>query len=416
MTQLADDCFAFGGALMAVDEALAILNERTTRLVETEACPLAGAAGRVLCADVHAPHDVPREDNAAVDGYAFRAADHATADGRFERVGRAAAGHPWPGRLGPGECVRIFTGARMPDGADTVVMQEDTRLEGDRVLVPAGLKPGANRRLAGEDMRAGTRALTAGTLLLAPHVAQAASFGLDRLTVGRPLRIALLSSGDEIREPGVPPEPGAVYDANRYLLLSLLRDLPVAVTDLGIQPDDPAVLEARLAEAAADHHLVLSSGGMSTGEEDHLKAVVGRLGRLHFWRLAIKPGRPLALGQIGRTPFLGLPGNPVAVAVCFLRFARPLILRLAGGEATPPATVRVAAGFRHAKKAGRREWLRATLEHDTDGRSLARRFERQGSGVISSLVQTDGLVELPESVERVEPGDLVEFLPYAGLI
>lgn len=416
MTQLADDCFAFGGPLLSVDAALEILEERTAPIVGLETVALAEAAGRILGEDLIAPRDVPLQDNAAVDGYAFQAAALSAApDAPLRIAGRAAAGHPWPGRLGPGECLRIFTGAAMPEGVDTVVMQEDVRVENEAVRIPAGLKPGANRRKAGEDIRAGSRALEAGILLSAPHVAQAASFGLARLTVRAPLRIALLSSGDEVREPGEEAVPGTVYDANRYLLAGLLRHLPVTVDDLGILPDDPEILIRHLERAATENDLVVSSGGMSTGEEDHMKAAVERLGRLHFWRLAIKPGRPLALGQIGSTPFLGLPGNPVAAAVCFLRIARPLILRLAGARALPPLCLRVAADFRHDKKAGRREWLRAALVRDAAGHSRVRRFERQGSGVISSLVESDGLVELAEEVETVAPGDLVDFLPYAGL-
>lgn len=417
MTQLSDDCFAFGGPLMTMANALALLHERTTVVAETETLGLAEAAGRVLAEDVTAAVDVPAHDNAAVDGYALRAGDlSATDETRLTVTDRIAAGHPSSRTLAEGAAARIFTGAAMPDGADTVVMQEDARFEGGHVVVPPGLKAGANRRRMAEDSHAGEVVLRAGTRLQPQHLALAASVGCGRLAVHVPLKVALFSTGDELVEPGEPLVPGGVYDSNRYLLRSLLAPLPVTVTDLGILPDHRETVAGAVAAAAQWHDLLITSGGVSTGEEDHVRAAVEASGSIHFWRLAIKPGRPIALGQVSGSAFVGLPGNPVAVMVCFLRFARPLLLRLAGAAAEEPPTIRVAAGFSHSKKAERREWLRARLERAADGSLRAEKFPRQGSGLISSLVQSDGLVEIPEDVTHVAEGSMVDFLPFSEVM
>jgi molybdopterin molybdotransferase len=285
-------------------------------------------------------------------------------------------------------------------------------IDGDAVVVPPGLKRGANRRRAGEDVHAGDRVLAAGTRLRAEHVALAAACGRDRLAVFRPLRVALFSTGDELREPGVDLPLGAIHDANRYMLLGLLADLGCAVDDLGILPDNATAVRSALREAAANHDVVFTSGGVSTGEEDHVKAAVEAQGRLHFWRLAIKPGRPLALGQMGDAIFIGLPGNPVAVMVCFLRFARPILLRLAGARDTKPMLYRVRADFTHDKRLDRREFVRARLVAGDDGVPVARKFERQGSGLITSLVASDGLVEIGEEITHLARGAMVDFLPF----
>jgi len=411
MTQLSDDCFAFGGTLMSTEQALADLTERVGPVVAAECVPLGEALGRILGQDAVSRHASPPHDNAAVDGYAVAFADLAVgAVTRLPITGRAAAGHPSEG--GGGGAVRIFTGAVMPDGTDTVVMQEDVEADDNVVSIPPGLKRGANRRLAGEDFAAGDTILDRGTRLRPQELALAAAAGLDRLSVFQPVRVALFSTGDELREPGADLPPGAIHDANRGMLAGLLQRLGCSVTDIGILADDAAALRNALADAATDHDLLITSGGVSTGEEDHVKGAVEALGSLHFWRLAIKPGRPLAFGQVGGRPFIGLPGNPVAVMICFLRFARPVILRLGGARDVEPTLYRVSAGFDHDKKAGRREWLRASLVAGQGGGLVARKFRRQGSGVISSLVAADGLVEIPEDVTHIADGDMVAFLPF----
>lgn len=413
MTQLLDDCFAFGGPLMTVDAALETLLARVRPLGESEHVPLAAALGRVLAEDVHAAADAPPHSNVAVDGFAFRHADLADGETRLAICGRAAAGHPFQGPTPPGAAVRVFTGAVLPEGCDTVVMQEDARLEGATVVVPPGLKPGANRRKAGEDLKRGQLALPAGRRLRPQDLGLAAAAGRRELRVHRRLRVALFSTGDELVEAGAPLAPGTIWDANRPMLAALLARMDAETTDLGLLPDRAEATVEALRAAAASHDVLLTSGGVSTGEEDHVRTAVEKLGRLHFWRLAVKPGRPVALGQIGAAMFLGLPGNPVAAFACFLRFARPLLLRLAGCEHVAPRLYPVRAAFAHRKRQGRREWLRARLVRSADGGLAAEKFERQGSGLITGLVQSDGLVELAEETTQIQPGETVPFLPYA---
>ncbi|MEE8544335.1 MAG: gephyrin-like molybdotransferase Glp [Alphaproteobacteria bacterium] len=414
MTQLSNDCFAFGGDLLTTTAALELLAERVSPVTEIERVALGEALDRVLAEDLVAEVSVPPHDNSAVDGYAVRFDDlEAEAETRLAVLGRTAAGHPLGRPLGSAEAVRIFTGAVMPEGADTVFMQEDVSVDGDHVVLPPGLKRGANRRHAGEDVAAGATLLVRGHRLRPQDVGLAASVGRTELVVHRRLRVAVFSTGDEVREPGEPLPPGAIYDANRYLLMSLMRSLAGSVTDLGILPDEAGEVRAALDEAARDHDLLITSGGVSVGEEDHVKAAVEALGSLYLWRLAIKPGRPIALGQVKAVPFVGLPGNPVAAMVTFLRFARPLILRLGGCTQVDPVLYRVRAEFSHSKKANRREWVRARLETGGDGVLVARKFARQGAGILSSLVESDGLVELPEEMTRLRSGTMVDFLPFS---
>lgn len=423
MAQLSDDCFAFSGPLMPVAEAERLIGERVTPVRERERVGLREAEGRVLAADLLAPVDLPPFNNSAVDGYAVQAADLDTAGPtRLALVDRSAAGHAATRGLGAGEAIRIFTGAPMPAGADTVVMQEDCRVEDGAVVVPPGLKRGANRRLAGEDIRAGAVALPAGRRLAPSHLALAAALGLTAFDVGRRLRVALFSTGDEIAEPGTPLPPAALYDSNRFLLGGLLGRFGVEVTDLGILRDDPCVLTQAIAAAARDHDLVLTSGGVSTGEADHVRAALERIGRLVFWRLAIKPGRPVAMGVIsGRnggagTAFVGLPGNPVAVFVTFVRVVRPLLLRLAGALPEPLIALPARAAFSYKKRKGRREYVRVKLRRAADGVVEAVKHAQDGAGVLTSLTQTDGLAELTEDVTVLEIGATVGFLPYPSLV
>ena len=413
MAQLSDDCFATAHQLMSTHQALDLIAERLGPVIASERLPLRGALNRILAEDVIAPGAVPPHDNSAVDGYAFAFDDLGSGqETRFKLDGRAAAGHPLDRRAAPGEAVRIFTGAVIPEGCDTVAMQEDCREDGDHLAVPHGLKRGANRRRAGEDVAAGGTVLEAGQRLRAQDLGIAASIGRAELETFKPLRVAVFSTGDEVREPGQELAAGTIYDANRTILVALLESLGCAVTDLGILPDHFAEVRTALAAAASRHQLLITSGGVSVGAEDHVKAVVESLGRLHFWRLAIKPGRPLALGQIDDVPFIGLPGNPVAAMVTFVRFARPVILLLTGASDIAPNLYRVRADFDYTKKLNRREFVRARLVLDADGSLLARKFERQGAGILTSLVDSDGLVELPEDMIQLAAGSLVDFLPF----
>jgi len=422
MAQLSDDCFAFGGPLLAVDEIDRLLAERIAPVAETERVKLNEAAGRVLAADVIATVDLPPFDNSAVDGFAVRHDGLARAgETRLTVIDRVAAGHAAAQPVADGQAVRIFTGAPMPPGADTVFMQEDVRIEGDAVIVPPGLKLGANRRGAGEDVRAGTIALPAGRRLGPQHVALAAALGRIDLEVRRRIRLALFSTGDEIVEPGAARPQPALYDANRRLLAELAGRLGAAVTDLGILPDDAQRLAHAIAAAAAEHDVVLTSGGVSTGEADHVRTAVEQIGRLVFWRVAIKPGRPVAMGVVpaphgSGAAFVGLPGNPVAAFITFVRVVRPLLLRLSGALPEPMVALPVRAGFAYRKKLGRREYVRVTLARAPDGTLEANKFPQDGAGVITSLTQTDGLAELPEETIQVEPGATIGFLPYVALI
>ena len=421
MAQLTDDCFAFGGPMLSVGDVERLIQERITPVAEIETIAVASAMGRVLAADVTAAIALPSFDNSAVDGYAVRHADLAASrETRLPVAARLQAGASALVPIAPYTAIRIFTGAPMPDGADTVFMQEDCGTDGGDVILPAGLRVGANRRLKGEDVRQGASVLAAGQRLGFRHIAIAAAVGMTELTVRRRLKLALFSTGDEIVEPGRPLPAAAVYDANRPLLAALARTLGITVTDLGILKDDEATLAAALARAARDHDLVLTSGGVSTGEADFVRTAVEKSGKLTFWRTAIKPGRPVAMGVLrapnGNTAaFAGLPGNPVAAFVTFARIVRPLLLRLAGAKPEPLVAFPVQASFAYKKKAGRREYVRVSLSRHDDGRLVATKYRQDGAGVISSLTETDGLVELPEDIIAVTPGDSVGFLSYAAL-
>ena len=422
MAQLTDDCFAFSGPLLPVDDLERIIRERVKPVAETESVSLAQARGRTLACDIKAGIDLPPFDNSAVDGYAVRHADlDARSETRLPIADRVTAGRSAAQPLKSATAIRIFTGAPMPDGADTVFMQEDCRVEGATVIVPAGLKRGANRRLAGEDVRAGANVLPSGRMLSVADIALAAALGVTQVSVRRRIRVALFSTGDELVEPGADLPSASLYDSNRRLLTGLIESLGAVATDPGLLRDDPRSLAPALKAAAADHDLVLTSGGVSTGEADHVRDAVEAIGTLVFWRVAIKPGRPVAMGVIpgagaGRSAaFAGLPGNPVAAFVTFVRVVRPLIFSLSGAEIPSLMALPVRAAFSYRKKKDRREYVRVRLQRAADGQIEAVKHAQDGAGVITSLTQTDGLVELPENITTVEPGSTVGFLPYAVL-
>ncbi len=419
MAQLSDDCFAFGGALLSVEAAEALIVERVPPLAGEDAAPLTAALGRVLARDLVAPLPLPPFFNAAVDGYAFRHADlGGDGETRLALSGRLAAGQAAAedSDLAPATAVRVFTGAPMPPGADTVLMQEDARLEpgAAALVVPPGLKPGANARPAGEDVAAGAVALPAGRRLRAPEIGLAAALGSTALPVKRRVRVGVFSTGDELASPGEPLRPAQTYDSNRFTLLALLAGLPVEATDLGVLPDRPEAVAAALRQAAGAQDMLLTSGGVSTGEEDHVRAAIEGSGRLVFWRLAVKPGRPAAMGVVGGVPVVGLPGNPVAAVVTFLHLARPLALRLAGAAPETPPRFAARAAFSYRKKAGRREYVRVRLGPGSPLPEAAK-FAREGAGLLTSLTESDAFAELPEEVTAVAPGDIVRVLPFAAV-
>jgi molybdopterin molybdotransferase len=416
MAQLSDDCFAFGGPMMSVDEAVSLIAARVTPVRDIESVALVGADGRILAHDIAAPLPLPPFTNSAVDGYAVASRDLPRKDEQaFPVTGRVQAGSAAT-PVKPGQAMRIFTGAPMPDGADTVFMQEDVRLEDGQVVLPAGLKPGANVRPAGEDIPAGHAALKAGRRLRPQDVALVAAFGLTQLDVVRRVRVAVFSTGNELVSPGEARGAAQLFDSNRFMLMAMLARLGCEVSDLGILRDDRASLAHALQQVAATHDLILTTGGVSTGEEDHVKAAVESVGRLVLWRMAIKPGRPVAMGIIDGSPLIGLPGNPVASFVTFVHVVRPTVLALSGAMQDKLVPMPVRAGFAYKKKIARREYVRVSLRKAGDGAIEAVKFPREGAGLLSSLVDTDGLVELGEDVTQVEPGQTVAFLSYASLI
>lgn len=414
MSENANDGFVPGEPPLSLAAALARLRKGTAAVVGTEDRALADCLGRVLARPVTAARDVPAFDNAAVDGWAF-AQDGDGARSLEIAPGRAAAGHPADAAVEPGSCLRVLTGAPMPAGADTVALQEEVRVDGGRALIPAGLRRGANRRRAGEDIGTGSMVLTPGTALAPQHLGVAAETGSPRLTVFRPLRVALFSTGDELVEPGSALAAGGVYDANRVILRALLASAPVTISDLGILPDRADAVADALVGAAAGHDLLLTSGGASRGDEDHVVATIRRHGRLDLWQIAMKPGRPLVFGRIGETALIGLPGNPVAVMACFAMLARPAILQLAGAVWVAPRSFPVISGFTMKKRAGRTELVRCRLEPTADGLT-ARKIPRQGSGVLTTMLEATGFVVLDEAAADIADGTVVPYLPFTELL
>lgn len=411
MGRLSRDCFDAAPAPMRVADAVTLLRARLPILSAVETVPVDRSDGRVLAEDLIAPIDLPPFDNAAVDGYAVRAGDIARAgETPLPLGGRVPAGQA-PVDPGPGFAVRIFTGAPMPPGTDAVAMQEDVRIDGEAVILPAGLASGSNRRRAGEDIARGSRAIPAGTRLGPRHLALAAALGLPALRLRVPLKVALFSTGDELTPPGRPLPAAGIHDANRPMLAGLLRRLGAEPADFGILRDAPGPLRQRLEAAAADHDLILTTGGVSVGEEDHVRAAVEASGGLTFWRLAIKPGRPVALGTVAGTPFAGLPGNPAAAYVTALAVLRPLVLHLSGArDETPTLTVR--SGFAQEKRVGRREYLRVQIRVGADG--VAEAVPSTG-GALSGLSASDGLVELAEDLSAIRVGDPLPYRAHGDL-
>jgi molybdopterin molybdotransferase len=416
--KLIDDCFVLDKDRLPHGEALEILKARVKPVTGTERVSLADATGRFLAEPIVAPRPIPAHDNAAVDGYAFASSAYDAEKGTSFRIaGEATAGHPFQGLAPRDGTIRIFTGAVMPPGLDTVAMQEDASIEEREGVrwagVPPGLKAGANRRLAGEDTKAGETLVAPGTRLRPQDVASAAATGLDVVSCHAPLKVAVFSTGDEILRPGETFSEGKVYDANAPMLHGLIAAAGAEAVDVGVLADTAEGVTAALSAASRDFHAVIVSGGASQGQEDHVVRSIDALGKRHLWQIAIKPGRPMSFGQIGDCVMLGLPGNPVAVFVCFLMYVRPVLTRLAGGAWPEPVRYLVPAAFAQKKKKGRREFWRARLAGDVDGRLVVTKFPRDGSGLISSLREADGLIEVAEDVENVRMGDLVDFIPFS---
>ena len=399
--------------LLSLEEALAHLVARAVPVPEVEHVATQAAVGRVLARPVRSDIDVPGLDNSAMDGYAVRCADLPPDGDVLLRISQRVAAGTLGMPLEPGTAARIFTGAPLPPNADAVVMQEDCTETGERVWIRRLPARGLNVRRAGEDIAAGTDILPAGRKLRPQELGLAASVGLARLPVRRRVRVGMFFTGDEIVMAGEALAPGQIYNSNRYALAGLLAAMGCAIEDHGIVPDDLEATCEALRRAAGESDLVLTSGGVSVGEEDHVKRALAREGRLDLWRIAIKPGKPLAYGQVGGAHFLGLPGNPVSAFVTFCLIARPFILRLQGVQEVAPKGCQVRAGFSTRKPDARREFLRARIEDGPEG-SIAMPYGNQGSGVLTSLCWGDGLLEIPPG-RSIERGEWVRFLPFAEL-
>ncbi|MCH2549096.1 MAG: molybdopterin molybdotransferase MoeA [Alphaproteobacteria bacterium] len=422
MAQLKDNCFINDGELITTYSVNKILFNRLNTVVDKEITNLRDASGRILAENIISQVDVPPHNNSAVDGFAVYFDDlSSTSETQLKIVGKSAAGHPYLELLERGQAIKIFTGAPMPKGKnggpDTIFMQEDCKTEFiskmEIVIVPPGIKKGANRRLRGEDVTKGNNILEMGALLRAQEIGLAASTGLTSIGVYKKLKVAILSTGDEVYDPGSELPYGGIFDSNRYSLFALLKSLGCNVTDLGIAPDNKILIRKIIEKASKSHDVIMTTAGMSVGEEDHIYEVISTLGEIYFWKVAIKPGRPVALGQVKNTTFIGLPGNPAAMMVTFLRVARPALLRLSGARLVEPRTFKVLIGFEHHKKPGRREYLRVSLSNDGDGNLVANKFPREGAGILTSLVESEGFVELSEDVTHFEERTLVDYLPFS---
>ncbi|HYD55647.1 MAG TPA: gephyrin-like molybdotransferase Glp [Burkholderiales bacterium] len=400
---------------LRVDKAIEAIKACLPALSETESVPVRSALGRVLAQEVVPQIDVPAHDNSAMDGYAVRAADLSGGESRLEEIGTALAGKPFGGTVGAGQCVRIMTGAVMPAGTDTVVIQEIVRKEGSRVVVPAGQKPRQNVRYAGEDLKVGQPVLRPGRLIVPADVGLVASLGIGELKVRRRLRVAFFSTGDELASIGTALKEGEVYDSNRYTLHAMLSRLGVDIADLGVVRDDPQSLERAFRQAAAAADVVITTGGVSVGEADFVKQLMAQLGEVLFWKIAMRPGRPMAFGRIGEAILFGLPGNPVAVMVTFYQFVREALLHL-GGRTDPPAPllgVKAAEALR--KVPGRTEYQRGIVYRES-GEWRVRTTGQQGSGVLRSMSEANCFIVLEHDRGKVAPGELVNVQLFEGLL
>lgn len=413
--RLRDDCFALppGVDWTPVDEALALLRQRMVCVTGIKETDLDSATGRILADEVLARRSNPPAANSAIDGYAFSWSSLTDPEGEANlplEPGRAAAGHPFKGRVPHGHALRILTGAELPGDTDTVVLQEDATVGAGRVRFRPPRKQGANSRGLGEDAVAGESVLSAGRRLTAADMARLASVGVGSVPVRKALRVGILSTGDELIQPGSGAETPGIFDANRPMLTAMVRQFGHEPVDLGAQHDHAATIRNTLDLGTEQADAILTTGGASAGDEDHISRLLRNEGQVSSWRIAVKPGRPLALGTWRGVPVFGLPGNPVAAFVCTLLFARPALSMLAGGGWIEPLGFLVPAAFSKSKKPGRREFLRARLSKD----GAADVFHSEGSGLIGGLSWSDGLVELPDEAMEVTPGMPVRYLPYTG--
>lgn len=405
----------FDSASLSADEALARILEHVPVVRGVERLHLRAALGRVLAEAVDSPVDVPQHTNSAMDGYAVRAADlPATGTTRLEVIGSAFAGKPCGVPLAPGGAVRIMTGAAMPDGADTVVMQEHVRRDGDVIELDGGHKRGQNVRAAGEDLARGDRVLDQGHVIGPAELGLIASLGIGEVSVHRRVRVAYFSTGDELRSIGETLGAGDIYDSNRYTLYGMLDAMGAEIIDMGVVRDRRDAVEAALREAADLADLVITSGGVSVGEADYIKEVLAAIGEVRFWKVAMKPGRPLAFGTLGQARFFGLPGNPVSVMVTFSQFVAPALRRMAGGRQQVALEIRARATTPLKKRPGRMEFQRGILGRGDDGQLEVTPTGDQGSGILHSMSRADCFIVLAVDNDGISAGDEVVVQPFLG--
>jgi molybdopterin molybdotransferase len=403
---------------MPVAKARAFIHQFLAPIESTARVPIRSALGRVLAEDVLSPVDVPAHRNSAMDGWAMRGADlKADAQTTLQEIGASFAGKPFAGRVGAGQCVRIMTGGVVPEGADTVVMQERAKANGESVTFAGGQKTGQNVREAGEDLKKGSVALKKGRIVRPAELGLIASLGVGEVAVHRPLRVAFFSTGDELKSIGTTLAEGEIYDSNRYTLHGMLTRLGCEVLDMGVVRDDPPALEAAFREAAANADVVITSGGVSVGEADFVKTMLTRLGEVVFWKIAMKPGRPLAYGRIGGAHFFGLPGNPVSVMVTFYQFVRDALLVLMGADPVAPVpTFRATCTAKLKKAPGRTEFQRGILSRAPDGTLQVKPTGEQGSGILKSMSDANCFIILDDATGNVEAGTSVEVQLLEGLV
>lgn len=402
---------------LSVSEAQKRIIDSVRIIRGREKVALRSALGRILAADVLSPVDVPQGTNSAMDGYAIAANDLPAEGTRELRItGTSWAGRPYTGTVSNGECVRIFTGAIMPAGTDTVVMQERTQRNGDRLTIDNATRPGDNVRAAGEDIQRGSTVLNAGTRLQPADLGLLSSLGMAEIVVNRRLRVAFFSTGDELRSLGESLEPGMIYDSNRYTLHGMLSRLGCELIDMGVVGDTPEATHEAFNAAADCADVLITSGGVSVGEADYVKSTLEELGQVGFWKVAMKPGRPLAFGSIGDAVFFGLPGNPVSVMVTFYQFVQPALRQMMGENIIRPITVRAVCQSKLKKRPGRFEFQRGVLSQDENGQLAVQKTGAQGSGILTSMSHANCFILLPVEATTVEPGDSVDVQPFYGLI
>jgi molybdopterin molybdotransferase len=405
------------GPAVPLSEALNRVLAAVQPVSDSERLPIRRALGRVLATDVRSTIDVPPQNNSAMDGYALRSADLGqSAPLELTLIGAAFAGKPFLGRVGAGECVRIMTGAPVPEGADTVAMQERVTTLGQQVRIDATPVFGDNVRTAGEDIQAGQVALSAGAELQPAHIGLLASIGVAEVDVFRRPRVAFFSTGDELCKVGTSLGPGQIYDSNRYTIYGMLTRLGAEITDLGVVRDRPDELEAAFAAAQEGADMIVTSGGASVGEADYIVEIVDRLGEIDFWSVAMKPGRPTVFGKLAGALYLGLPGNPVSVMATFYQLAQPAIQKLSGLEPRMPLVIRATCTATLKTKSGRREFLRGVLSRDEQGRYVVSKTGHQGSGILSSMTRANCFIVVPEDANIIEAGSEVDVQPFEALV